>query len=50
MYMCLFVIRERPRNTAARECYEETLGVVGRERELYERLGDYKRNHVFKVV
>jgi len=43
------VIRERPRHTAARECDEETLGVVGREKELYQRLGEYKRNHVFKV-
>ena len=42
-------VREKPRLTAARECEEETLGVLGGEEELYKLLGDYKNNHVFKV-
>ncbi len=41
--------REKPRQTAARECFEETLGVLGDAKELFEKLGKYKENHVFKV-
>ena len=41
--------REYPRETAARECSEETLGVLGDSRYLLLMLEDYKTNNVFKV-
>lgn len=43
-------IRERARQTAARECYEETLGILGSALVLQQQLEDYKTNNVFKVV
>ena len=41
--------REGPRWTAARECYEETLGVLGTTRQLSDALLDFKTNNCFKV-
>ena len=41
--------RERPRTTAARECYEETLGILGTSAELATALRDFKTNNCFKV-
>ena len=44
------VCREHPRETAARECSEETLKVLGDSASLFKLLGDYKTNNVFRVV
>ena len=41
---------ERPRFTAARECYEETLGILGNTKELAAALKDFKTNNCFKVL
>ena len=41
--------REVPRYTAARECCEETLGVLGRTKHLMECLEDFCTNNAFKV-
>lgn len=41
--------REHPRHTAARECSEETLKIFGQTEDLYEMLGNYQTNNVFKV-
>jgi hypothetical protein len=46
---CVYFSRERPRHTAARECAEETFGLLGRQDKLFQMLGDYKANNVFKV-
>lgn len=43
------VRREKPRYTAARECFEETLGILGTTEELAEALKDFKTNNCFKV-
>ena len=43
------VDRERPRTTAARECSEETLEVLGSTKELMTALADFKTNNCFKV-
>lgn len=42
--------RERPKGTAARECYEETLGVLGDKQSLTELLTNYEDNNSFKVM
>ena len=42
--------REYARHTAARECFEETLGIMGTSQALCMVLEDYKTNNVFKVV
>lgn len=44
------LFREHPRLTAARECYEETLGILGTSEELATALSDFKTNNCFKVV
>ena len=41
--------RERPKATAARECYEETLGVLGDKQTLVDMLVNYEGNNIFKV-
>ena len=41
--------RERAKYTAARECYEETLGILGKTRHLVSMLENYEENNVFKV-
>ena len=41
--------REWPRYTAARECCEETLGILGSTSELAAALKDFKANNCFKV-
>ena len=41
--------RESPRLTAARECSEETLGILGNASELAAALIDFKTNNSFKV-
>lgn len=46
----LTFFREYARQTAARECYEETLGILGDARSLCAMLEDYTTNNVFKVV
>ena len=45
----LSTYRERARYTAARECCEETLGILGSKRSLVTQLEDYKTNNAFKV-
>ena len=45
---CL-LCREYPKQTAARECYEETLGVLGDKKSLTEMLTNFKENNSFKV-
>ena len=42
--------REKPRQTAARESEEETLGVVGDEKSLQQMLRNYQENNAFKVL
>lgn len=41
--------REKPRHAAARECYEETLGVLGSASDLAAALKKFEENNVFKV-
>ena len=41
--------REKARYTAARECYEETLGIFGKTKHLASMLAEYEENNVFKV-
>ena len=41
--------REQPRYTAARECYEETLGVLGKTKHLMGALENFAENNAFKV-
>lgn len=41
--------REKPRHAAARECYEETLGVLGSASDLAAALKSFEENNVFKV-
>ena len=41
--------REKPRHAAARECYEETLGVLGSASDLAAALKNFEENNVFKV-
>ena len=41
--------RERAKYTAARECYEETFGILGKTKHLVSMLENYKENNVFKV-
>ena len=41
--------RERAKYTAARECYEETLGIFGSNKSLVSMLENYVENNVFKV-
>jgi hypothetical protein len=41
---------EGPRLTAARECYEETLGILGTAKQLADTLTDFRTNNCFKVV
>lgn len=41
--------RESPRETASRECAEETFGVLGGSQHLLQLLKDYQSNNVFKV-
>ena len=45
--MCGF--SEWPRYTAARECYEETLGVLGEADHLASLLNNCAENNVFEV-
>jgi 8-oxo-dGTP pyrophosphatase MutT (NUDIX family) len=45
-----FRFRETPSVTAARECYEETLGVIGSSDHLLKSLRNYKVNNAFKVI
>ena len=40
---------ETPSETAARECYEETLGVLGTSKNLLESLRSYTETNAFKV-
>ena len=40
---------ERPNMTAARECYEETLGVLGQTDHLLSLLENREGNNVFQV-
>ena len=40
---------ETPSETAARECYEETLGVLGTSKDLLESLRSYTETNAFKV-
>lgn len=40
---------EGPHLTAARECYEETLGILGTVKQLADALKDFKTNNCFKV-
>ena len=40
---------ETPAETAARECYEETLGVLGTSKDLLESLRSYTITNTFKV-
>ena len=48
--MCvLMVFSERPRYTAARECYEETLGILGETDHLASLLDNCVENNVFEV-
>ena len=48
--MCvLTVFSERPRYTAARECYEETLGILGETDHLASLLDNCAENNVFEV-
>ena len=48
--MCACVcVREKPSFTAARECCEETLGVLGSKEELKAALKSYEANNAFKV-
>ena len=47
--VCLCCISERPRYTAARECYEETLGILGDTDHLASLLGSFAENNVFEV-
>ncbi len=50
MLIFLLTLSSEPaRHTAARECYEETLGVLGSTKTLVSMLEDYKTNNVFKV-
>ncbi len=42
--------REKPRFTAARECWEETCGILGSIRHLAASLQDFATNNAFKVV
>ena len=41
--------RETPAETAARECFEESLGVFGTVDHLLQSLRKYEDNNVFKV-
>ena len=41
--------REKPCHAAARECNEETLGVLGSASDLAAALKDFEENNVFKV-
>ena len=43
------IFRESPAQTAARECYEETMGVIGSSDHLLTSLRNYSENNVFKV-
>ncbi len=43
------VCRETPAETAARECFEESLGVFGTMDHLLLSLRNYEENNVFKV-
>lgn len=43
-------ISEKPRYTAARECYEETFGILGSASSLAAALKDFVTNNAFKVV
>ena len=54
--MCVFLcisyspfFKETPAEAAARECAEETMGVLGTKEYLLKSLRDYQRNNVFKV-
>ena len=55
--ICNFIIQltinchcsERPRYTAARECYEETLGVLGQTDHLVSLLENSEQHNVFEV-
>ncbi len=42
-------VRETPAQTAARECFEESLGIFGSSDHLLHSLRNYKENNVFKV-
>ena len=42
-------ISEKPRHTAARECYEETFGILGSASSLSAALKDFITNNAFKV-
>lgn len=42
-------ISEKPRYTAARECYEETFGILGSASSLAAALKDFVTNNAFKV-
>ena len=43
-------LRESPEETAARECYEETLGIFGDTVKLLHDIRDHKTNNIFKVL
>lgn len=47
VYVCGF--SERPRYTAARECFEETLGILGETDHLASLLDNRTENNVFEV-
>ena len=41
--------REKPRHAAARECFEETLGILGSASDLATALKSFVENNAFKV-
>ena len=43
------LFREAPAEAAARECAEETMGVLGTKDHLLQSLRNYEQNNVFKV-
>ena len=45
----LFKEKETPAEAAARECAEETMGVLGTKDHLLQSLREYEENNVFKV-
>ncbi len=47
--MCVCGYSERPKYTAARECYEETLEVLGNADHLASLLDNCAENNVFEV-
>ena len=47
--MAVSMCSERPSGTAARECYEETLGVLGQTEQLLSLLENREGNNVFQV-